>query len=297
MQALERESDARGDDRERMQAALGASTPVPGTSPPGSFESELLTFMRNTPPKRATRRSKRRRSNPVSGLSWPHGMHLRSAATPGQHGLRSLCGLWAVSAHNSASSATAKFVEMSVKVVSGGARLRGTAVGGHQGLTLFVAETSFSARSMGSASEVWQQKGTEIEEAVQDAFSDSTLTAEGLTSWYTAPGGIKTTRWSEVVEILGLQHSSGSGDGGRDLSPDCSMDVDIAGLTNNMSLDGDLSEAQWKVQRVLTSVSSSTEIFPVRSVVEVALNSSAAQRVVLVGDDEKYQIMQRIELP
>jgi hypothetical protein len=286
----------------RMQAALGASThALPGMSPPGSFESEFLAFMRNsTPPRvaRASRRSKRRRSNPVTGFGWPHGMHLRRVATAGQHGLRSLSGLWAVCAHNNASKV--QFVEMSVQVASGGAHLRGGASGVQHGLALFVAEPSFSSRSMGATCEFWQQQGNAIEEAVQHAFSDSAMAAEKLTSWYTAPGGVETTRWSEIVESLGLQDSNrpGSGQGGvRDLSPE-SLDgnVDIAGLTNNMSLDGDLSEVQWQVQRVLTTVN--TEAFPVFTVVEVVLHASVEQQVVvLLGNDDKYQIMQRIELP
>ena len=302
MQAQAQESEARSDDRERMQAALGTSTrPLPGTSPPGSFESELLTFMRNTPPRsaRAVRRSKRRRSNPVAGFGWPHGMHLRCAATPGQHGLRSLSGLWAVCAHNFDTSA--KVVEMTVQVVSGGARLKGAAVGQQQGLTLFVAETSFSVSSMGSSSEFWRQHGTAIEAAVREAFADCTMAAESLTSWYTAPGGIKTTRWSEVVESLGVQYTSMSGEGGQDLSPESSSvdaNDDIAGLTSNMSLHGDLSEVQWQVQRVLTAVNSSTEVFDVHTVVDILVSSSAEQQVVvLVGSGSKYQIMQRIEMP
>lgn len=280
-----------------MHAALGASThPLPGTSPSGSFESELLNFMRNTPPRstRASRRSKRRRSNPIAGFGWPHGMHLRRAATAGQHGLRSLTGLWTVCACNSRSST--QFVEITLQIGSSGACLKGTSIGGAQDLTLFVARTSFSLGSVDrctSTAEFWQIQGGDISAAVQAAFLDSNLAAEPLTSWYTANGGVETTRWSEVVDSLGLQNASGSGEDGRELSPQSS--VDVVGLTNNMSLDGDLSEADWLVQRVLTTTSS-TENFTVMSVVEVSFPS--AQRVlVLLGADHVYQIMQRIDLP
>ena len=301
MQAEVQESEASSGDRERMQAALGASThPLPGTSPPGSFESELLSFMRNTPPRgtRATRRSKRRRSTPTAGLGWPHSMHLRCAATPGQHGLRSLTGLWAVCAQNFDSGATV--VEMTVQVVSGGARLKGAAVGQQQELTLFIAETAFSVSSMDGSSDFWQQRGAAIETAVRDAFADCAMAAESLTSWYTAPGGIETTRWSEVVEGLGVQNTIGSGEQARELSPESSVDAhdEIAGLTSHMSLHGDLSEVQWHVQRVLTAVNSSAEVFDVQTVVDIVVNSSTEQRVVVLeGSDSKYQIMRRIEPP
>jgi hypothetical protein len=301
MQAKAKEVEANSDDRERMHAALGASTPpLPGSSPPGSFESELLTFMRNTPQSRtarASRRSKRRRSSPADGFGWRHGMHLRRAATPGQHGLRSLLGLWAVCAQNTADRA--HFVELTVQVASGGTLLRGTKVGGLQSSTLFVAETSFSSRSMSSSSEFWQKRGDAIEDAVQWAFSDSAIAAESLTNRYIAPGGIETERWSEVVERIGLQFTSGSGESVPDLSPEVSVDaiIDIAGLTNNMSLDGDLSEVQWQVERVLTAVNR-TDGSLVSTVVEVVFHSSSAQRVlVLFGSDDEYQIMKRIELP
>jgi hypothetical protein len=152
---------------------------------------------------------------------------------------------------------------------------------------------------MSSSSEFWQKRGDAIEDAVQWAFSDSAIAAESLTNRYIAPGGIETERWSEVVERIGLQFTSGSGESVPDLSPEVSVDaiIDIAGLTNNMSLDGDLSEVQWQVERVLTTANR-TDGSLVSTVVEVVFHSSSAQRVlVLFGSDDEYQIMKRIELP
>lgn len=277
--------------QQHCAAAIGVrASPVLGTSPPGSFESELLTFLSGQQERsRQARRAGRRKSSRPPG-AWPERMHLRRAAPVRASGTRAVLGVWTLVHHNSPQSPASCTIEVSFDGNASARRIQGVAIG-----------ALASSVPLWSVQLEWaKESGDDCQQCLQQLHVDvlgqlSALPEELLCKFQTSATGQTYDTCEDLLMCMGLQECIGGAmfhNRSSDLEP--AHEDSLASLMNGMDdfhVEGPFGG--WEVLKVFSGTANAGGASV--TLLELMTPSQHCKRLLLLHPDG-LQLFARLQM-
>eukprot|EP00892_Ulva_mutabilis_P008055 jgi/Ulvmu1/5621/UM023_0160.1 len=277
--------------QQHCATAIGVrASPVLGSSPPGSFESELLTFMSGQQERpRQGRRASRRKSTGMPSV-WPERMHLRRAAPISASGVRGVLGLWSLVHYSSLHSPAVSTIDVSFVGGPATKRVQASAVG-----AVAAAEPVWSVQL-----EWTKDSGESYEGRMHDLHIDALDQLDALPQdfsceYLSSATGQLCGTWQDLMTSMDMEvcHSESGCQHGCNGEVMVSDEDSLASLMHGM--DGLHLEAptRWELQKIFTGTESTNGVSV--AVMELMTPSQQCRRLLLSHPDG-LQLFARLQV-
>lgn len=267
------------------------ASPVLGSSPPGSFESELLTFLSGQSERpRQGRRASRRKSSGTPGI-WPERMHLRRVAPMNATGTRGVLGLWSLVHHSSLHTPATSNIEVSFLGGAAPRCIQASAVG-----------VSAASQSLWSVQLDWaKESGVSYEDCIHEMHSDvleqlDALPQEFSCAFLSSTSGKKCDTLQDLITSMDLELCGDESGSQTSCNEDLMASDEDSHLALMHGMDGlnlEPSTGRWEVLKLFSGTESVSGI----SVALVELMTPVQQcKRLLLSHPDGLQLFARLQI-